>query len=184
MKSRPEGVFLILLTIFSLLFLLCFQAYNSKRSQLKRYEMILEAYKLYANEQYEEFEKYVDKNDLKEFKGFKDELKHRLFEKYYAFGVVKFQVGDFSSAAENFKKALQQLHQNDQRRVELIYLIGQSLAKAGRTSEAKLQLSAVLDMPNSFYKTQAINLLIDLYKQTGEKEKAEQVAKVYGEVMK
>lgn len=184
MKFRPESVFLVLLTIFSLLFLLCFQSYSSARSQLRRYEKILEAYKLYVNERYEEFEKYVDENDLRELKKLRDDLKNRLFERYYVLGIAKFHAGDFSSAVENLKKALQQLDQDDQRRAELIYFIGQGLMKAGRISEAKFQLSAVLDMPNSLYRTQAIYLLIDLYKQTGEKEKAEQIAKTYGEALK
>ncbi|WP_346310973.1 tetratricopeptide repeat protein [Pseudothermotoga sp.] len=174
-----ERFLLILLTVFALLFLLSFQAFVSVRSQLKRSEKMLEAYRMYVSEDYENFERYVEKNDLKELKNLKDSLKRRLFEKYYTSGVTKLNAGDFSSAYEDFKKALQQLPQQDERRAEVVYLMGQSLVKAGRLVEAKTQLSTVINMPNSFYRNQAVKLLIDLYRQTGEDAKAEELRKIY-----
>lgn len=69
--------------------------------------------------------------------------------------------------------------QQDERRAELVYLMGQSLVKAGRLFEAKAQLSVALEMPNSLYRNQAIKLLIELYKQTGEKARAEELEKTY-----
>ncbi len=179
MKMNLEKFLLILLTIFAFLFLLSFQMFVSARSQLKRSEKILEAYRMYVDEDYENFERYVEKNDLKELKSLKDSLRRRLFEKYYTLGVTKLNAGDFSSAHEDFKKALQQLPQQDERRAEVVYLMGQSLVKAGRLVEAKTQLSVVLEMPNSFYRNQAIKLLIDIYEQTGEGAKAEELRKIY-----
>ncbi|KUK02483.1 MAG: hypothetical protein XD58_1365 [Thermotoga sp. 50_1627] len=179
MKMNLERFLLILLTVFALLFLLSFQAFVSVRSQLKRSEKMLEAYRMYVSEDYENFERYVEKNDLKELKNLKDSLKRRLFEKYYTSGVTKLNAGDFSSAYEDFKKALQQLPQQDERRAEVVYLMGQSLVKAGRLVEAKTQLSTVINMPNSFYRNQAVKLLIDLYRQTGEDAKAEELRKIY-----
>jgi len=178
-KMNLERFLLILLTVFALLFLLSFQAFVSVRSQLKRSEKMLEAYRMYVSEDYENFERYVEKNDLKELKNLKDSLKRRLFEKYYTSGVTKLNAGDFSSAYEDFKKALQQLPQQDERRAEVVYLMGQSLVKAGRLVEAKTQLSTVINMPNSFYRNQAVKLLIDLYRQTGEDAKAEELRKIY-----
>jgi tetratricopeptide (TPR) repeat protein len=183
-RINLEKFFLILLTVFALLFLLSFQAFVSVRSQLRRAEKIVEAYRMYVSEDYENFERYVEKNDLKEFKNLKDSLRQRLFERYYILGVTKLNAGDFSSAYEDFKRAFQQLPQQDERRAELVYLMGQSLVKAGRLFEAKAQLSVALEMPNSLYRNQAIKLLIELYKQTGEKARAEELEKTYEGVVR
>ncbi|MGB9789575.1 MAG: tetratricopeptide repeat protein [Thermotoga caldifontis] len=183
MKMRLEKFFLVLLTVFALLFLLSFQAFVSMRTQLKRNERIIEAYKLYVNEDYDRFEQYIKVHGLKELENLNSTLKEKVFEKYYSLGVVKLNLGDFSTAYEYFKKAFEQLPEGDERRAELVYLMGQSLAKAGRSLEAKLQLNMVLQMPDSLYRSQAIRLLIDLYRQTGEKEKADELEKTYREVL-
>jgi hypothetical protein len=78
MRINLEKFFLILLTVFALLFLLSFQAFVSVRSQLRRAEKIVEAYRMYVSEDYENFERYVEKNDLKELKNLKDNLRQRL----------------------------------------------------------------------------------------------------------
>lgn len=95
MRINLEKFFLILLTVFALLFLLSFQAFVSVRSQLRRAEKIVEAYRMYVSEDYENFERYVEKNDLKELKNLKDNLRQRLFERYYILGVTKLNAGIF-----------------------------------------------------------------------------------------
>ncbi|WP_165276215.1 hypothetical protein [Thermotoga sp. Ku-13t] len=184
MKMHLEKFFLVLLTVFALLFLLSFQAFVSVRAQLKRSERIIEAYKLYVSEDYDRFERYVETHGLKELESLKNTLREKVFEKYYSLGVMKLNLGDFSTAYEYFKKAFEQLPEGDERRAELVYLMGQSLAKAGRTVEAKLQLNTVLQMPDSLYRSQAIRLLIELYRQTGEKEKADELEKTYREALR
>lgn len=184
MNMRLAKFLLVLLTVFAILFLLSFQAFVSMRSQLDRNKKILEGYRLYVEEDYEAFRRHVQKYGLKELESLERDLNQKLFEKYYSLAIVRFNNGDFSSAYELFEQALERLPQQDERRAELIYLMGQSLAKAGRITEAKTQLSAAIELPDSFYRTQAIKLLIDLYRQSGEEKKAQELEENYGEAVR
>ncbi|MGJ8455015.1 hypothetical protein ACSFC1_06900 [Pseudothermotoga sp. U03pept] len=181
---RIEKFLLITLTVFAFLFLMSFQAYRSVQQRLNRYEKLTKAYELYCLGKYEEFSKYVDQHRLKELSYLLGSIKDQSFQKDYLTALKEFNLGNFASAAELFKKALAQIDRKDTRYGEVLYYLSLSLANGNRFQEAKIELANFLDLEASVYRERALLLLIDLYKKTGELSKAQQVEKILQEVKK
>lgn len=181
---KREKFFVILMTVFASLFLFTFQAYRSVKQSNERYQKIVKAYEYYSTGRYDEFSKYVEQYRLKELSYLNGSIKEQKFQQLYMAGIKDFNLGNFASAAELFKKALQQIDQKDPRRDELLYYISVSLVNSNRFEEAKMELSNFVNLENSPYRSKALQLLIDVYKKTNETVKAQQIEKLLLEVQK
>ncbi|WP_052465397.1 tetratricopeptide repeat protein [Thermotoga profunda] len=181
---KRDKFFLVLMSVFALLFLITFQAYRWTKQSQERYQKIVKAYELYCYGKYDEFSKYVDQYKLKELSYLNVTIKEQRFQQFYMAAVKDFNLGNFASAVEFFKKALQQLDERDPRKDELLYYLSISLVNSNRLQEAKLELSTFVNLENSPYRNKALQLLIDIYRKTGEIVKAQEIEKLLLEVKK
>lgn len=181
---KRDRVFLVLLTIFAVLFLLSFQAYRSTRQWQERYRKIIRGYELYVLGNYDEFSKYVEEHKLKELAYLSNSIKEQRFQQFYLSAVKEFNLGNFASAVELFRKALQEIGSKDPRYGELLYYLSVCLVNSNRIVEAKMELSTFVNLVDSPYRNKALQLLSELYRKSGEMVKAQEVEKLLLEVKK
>ncbi len=176
MKSR-EKFFLILLTIFALMFLTSLYMYKTQRSQLIKTRRIVRAYELFAMEKYDEFLKYMDLYKLDELQYLKKNLQKRKLQDLYNRGVSEFNLGNYSLAADFFKRALSEIEQDDPKTAEIVYLLSLSLVNSNRVNEAKLVLEQYINLIDLPYKQKIVELLAEIYRKQGELNKANELLK-------
>lgn len=181
---KKERFFVIILSIFALLFLVTFQAYRSVRQSQERYQRIVRAYELYCLGRYDDFARYVDEYKLKELSYLNSAIVEQRFQQFYVAAMKEFNLGNFASAVELFRKALGQIDSKDNRYDEIVYYLSLCLVNSNRLQEAKLELSSFVNRENSVYRSKGLQLLIDVYKKTGEMVKAQEIEKMLSEVKK
>lgn len=181
---KRERIFLVLLSIFAVLFLVSFQAYRSVKQSQERYQKIIKGYELYVLGKYDEFSKYVEQYRLKELSYLSGSIKEQKFQQYYLSAMRDFNLGNFASAVELFRKTLQQIDAKDTRYSEILYYLSVCLVNSNRLQEAKIELSTFVNLPDSLYRSKALQLLIDIYRKTNELVKAQEIEKLLLEVKK
>lgn len=181
---KRDRIFLVLLSIFAVLFLVSFQAYRSTKQSQERYSKIVKGYELYALGKYDEFSKYIEQHKLTELSYLSNSIKEQKFQQFYLSAIKEFNLGNFASAVELFRKALQQIDTKDTRYNELLYYLSVSLVNSNRIQEAKIELSTFVNLENSVYRNKALQLLSDLYRKNGELVKAQEIEKLLLEVKK
>lgn len=165
--------FLILVTLFSVLFVIMYLHDSILVRRVKHYGKLLKAYELYVIGD-KSFESFVRENNLKEVSWLLAKFNLLTVRKSLDEARTAFEKGNFAdviSTLGNIKDA--ESPWSD----EIFYLLGCAYAKVGRVEQAKFYLSYFLhSFEGSIYRKNALFLLSTL-SEGEEKKKIEEVLK-------
>jgi len=113
-------LFLLLLTIFSLLFLITFHMYRSKVLEIENLKEKVKAYEIYIFRDFDEFTRYIEKNGVEI--PYLENLKRRKAKEIVSDGIYQMRMANYSTAIAKFKKALELLGDDPLRKTVEYYL--------------------------------------------------------------
>ncbi|RKX55719.1 MAG: hypothetical protein DRP24_04505, partial [Thermotoga sp.] len=94
-------LFLLLLTIFSLLFLITFHMYRSKVLEIENLKEKVKAYEIYIFGDFDEFTRYIEKNGVEI--PYLENLKRRKAKEIVSDGIYQMRMANYSTAIAKFK---------------------------------------------------------------------------------
>ncbi len=165
--------FLILVTLFSVLFVIMYLHDTILVRRVKHYGKLLKAYELYVTGD-KSFESFVKENNLNEVSWLLSKFNLLTVRKSLDEAKIAFEKGNFAdviSALGSMKDA--ESPWDD----EIFYLLGSAYAKVGQVEQAKFYLSYFLrSFESSIYRKNALFLLSTL-SEGEEKKKIEEILK-------
>jgi len=171
-----EKFFLVLMSIFAILFVIAFLNNRAMESSLAEYQKMIRAYELYTNGYYEDFFHYIEQNNLQNLTYLKS-LK-RNYSEFYIEGLKKCVSGDYEVAIDYFKESLEDVEISNPLYTEILYYLGLSMINAEKYQEAEITLERLLDFKDSIYAQKGLRLLIKLYTKTGNLDRAKEIEKL------
>ncbi len=113
-------LFLILLTIFSLLFLITFHMYRSKVLEVEDLKEKIKAYEIYMFGDFDEFVSYIEKKGIRV--PYLEGLKKKKAKEIVSDGIYQMRMANYSLAIADFKKALELLGDDPLKKTVEYYL--------------------------------------------------------------
>ncbi len=152
--------FLILLTVFALLFLVVFYNNINLTKNIEKLKLTIKAYEMYANNNDKEFVNFVKEKNLKELEPLAQKLVMNKVRNTLDNAISSFRTGNYGETST----LLMEIKDIDNPWMdELYYYLGLSLLKIGEDSRAKLYLSAFLEgFKYSIYRKEALLLLKEM----------------------
>ncbi|KAF2960467.1 MULTISPECIES: hypothetical protein [unclassified Thermotoga] len=117
---KRDVFYVIILTVFAVLFMLTYFSYRDLAVKLTRMEKTLKAYELYIFSDYENFEDYVKKEGLK-IEGM-ELLKEKKARSLIAEGKNLFETANYGEALVFFEKALNLSDNEEIKKIASFYL--------------------------------------------------------------
>lgn len=113
-------LFLLLLTIFSLLFLITFHMYRLKVLEIENLKKEVKAYEIYIFRDFDEFVRYIEENGVEI--PYLGNLKKKKAKEIISNGIYQMRMANYSIAIADFKKALELLDNDPLKKTVEYYL--------------------------------------------------------------